>query len=58
MGLITRAAGTRIAGDTGDNGPAIEAEINRPAGVAVTAMASSCSPTAATTSSAGFHRMV
>jgi hypothetical protein len=36
MGVITRAAGTGIAGDTGDNGPAVDAEINRPAGVAVT----------------------
>lgn len=36
MGVITRAAGTGIAGDTGDNGPATKAQLNGPGGVAVT----------------------
>ena len=37
MGVITRVAGTGTAGNTGDDGPAIDAQLNRPAGVAVTA---------------------
>jgi DNA-binding beta-propeller fold protein YncE len=35
-GMITRVAGTGAAGDTGDGGPATEAQLNGPAGVAVT----------------------
>jgi len=34
-GVITRVAGTGVAGDTGDGGPATKAELNRPSGVAV-----------------------
>ncbi len=34
-GVITRVAGTGVAGDTGDGGPATRAELNRPSGVAV-----------------------
>jgi len=37
VGLITRAAGTGTAGNSGDDGPAAAAELNSPAGVAVTA---------------------
>ena len=37
MGFITRVAGTGIVGNTGDDGPATEAQLNRPVGVAVTA---------------------
>jgi hypothetical protein len=37
MGVITRVAGTGTAGNSGDDGPATDAEVNRPAGVAVTA---------------------
>jgi NHL repeat len=36
-GVITRVAGTGTAGNTGDDGPATAAELNVPAGVAVTA---------------------
>ena len=36
-GVITRVAGTGTAGNSGDGGPAIDAELNRPVGVAVTA---------------------
>jgi len=36
-GVITRVAGTGTAGNTGDDGPATGAQLNRPAGVAVTA---------------------
>jgi glucose/arabinose dehydrogenase len=36
-GVITRAAGTGTAGNSGDDGPAADAELNRPEGVAVTA---------------------
>ena len=36
-GAITRVAGTGTAGNTGDDGPATDAELNGPAGVAVTA---------------------
>ena len=36
-GVITRVAGTGTAGNTGDDGPATDAQLNRPAGVAVTA---------------------
>jgi trimeric autotransporter adhesin len=36
-GVITRVAGTGTAGNSGDNGPATTAELNRPVGVAVTA---------------------
>ena len=35
-GVITRVAGTGAAGDTGDGGPATSAQLNGPAGVAVT----------------------
>jgi NHL repeat-containing protein len=34
-GAITRVAGIGVAGDTGDGGPATQAELNRPSGVAV-----------------------
>ena len=38
MGLITRIAGTLLAaGSAGDDGPATDAQLNRPFGVAVTA---------------------
>ena len=37
MGVITRVAGTGTAGNSGDDGPATEAELNGPFGVAVTA---------------------
>ena len=37
MGVITRVAGTGTAGNTGDDGPATDAQLNGPAGVAVTA---------------------
>jgi NHL repeat len=37
MGVITRVAGTGAAGNTGDDGPATDAELSFPAGVAVTA---------------------
>ena len=36
-GVITRVAGTGIAGNSGDDGPATDAELNGPYGVAVTA---------------------
>jgi len=36
-GVITRVAGTGTAGNSGDDGPATDAELNRPTGVAVTA---------------------
>ena len=35
-GVISRVAGTGIVGNTGDDGPATEAQLNRPFGVAVT----------------------
>ena len=35
-GVITRVAGTGTAGDTGDGGPATRAQLNGPAGVALT----------------------
>ena len=35
--VITRVAGTGTAGNTGDDGPATDAELNQPGGVAVTA---------------------
>ena len=34
--MITRVAGTGTAGNTGDDGPAIDAQLNNPAGLAVT----------------------
>ena len=34
-GVITRVAGTGVAGDTGDGGPATEAQLNGPGGVGV-----------------------
>ena len=37
MGVITRVAGTGTAGNTGDDGPAIDAQLHGPAEVAVTA---------------------
>ena len=37
MGLITRVAGTGTAGNSGDDGPATDAELNQPFGMAVTA---------------------
>jgi streptogramin lyase len=37
MSIITRVAGTGIAGDSGDDGPATDAELKDPFGVAVTA---------------------
>ena len=36
-GVITRVAGTGTAGNSGDDGPATDAQLNAPAGVAVTA---------------------
>jgi ketosteroid isomerase-like protein len=36
-GVITRATGTGVAGSAGDDGPATDAQLNSPAGVAVTA---------------------
>ena len=36
-GVISRVAGTGIVGNTGDDGPATDAQLNRPFGVAVTA---------------------
>ena len=36
-GVITRVAGTGTAGNSGDDGPATDARLNSPAGVAVTA---------------------
>ena len=36
-GVITRVAGTGTAGNAGDDGPAIDAQLNGPGGVAVTA---------------------
>ncbi len=36
-GVITRVAGTGTAGNSGDDGPATDAELNGPADVAVTA---------------------
>jgi DNA-binding beta-propeller fold protein YncE len=35
-GVITRVAGTGTPGNTGDDGPATDAQLNRPFGVAVT----------------------
>ena len=37
MGVITRVAGTGTAGNSGDDGPAIDAQLAEPFGVAVTA---------------------
>ena len=34
-GVITRVAGTGVAGDTGDGGPATQAQLNTPVGIAV-----------------------
>ena len=48
-GVITRVAGTGTVGDAGDDGPATDAQLHQPVGVAVTPAAGSCSPTAATT---------
>jgi len=36
-GVITRVAGTGAAGNSGDDGPATDAQLTRPTGVAVTA---------------------
>jgi hypothetical protein len=36
-GVITRVAGTGTAGNSGDDGPATNAQLNNPSGVAVTA---------------------
>ena len=36
-GVITRVAGTGTRGNSGDDGPATDAQLNEPAGVAVTA---------------------
>ena len=36
-GVITRVAGTGATGNTGDDGPATDAQLNRPSAVAVTA---------------------
>ena len=36
-GVITRVAGTGTPGNTGDDGPATDAQLSRPVGVAVTA---------------------
>jgi len=37
MGVIIRVAGTGTPGNSGDDGPATDAQLNRPFGVAVTA---------------------
>ena len=37
MGVITRVAGTGIAGNSGDDGPATDAELRSPSRVAATA---------------------
>ena len=37
MGVITRVAGTGAAGNSGDDGPATDAELNAPLAVTVTA---------------------
>jgi hypothetical protein len=37
LGVITRVAGTGTEGNSGDDGPATEAELHQPFGVAVTA---------------------
>ena len=37
MDVITRVAGTGVAGNSGDGGPATDAQLNKPWGVAVTA---------------------
>jgi streptogramin lyase len=37
MDVITRVAGTGVAGNSGDGGPATDAQLNSPVGVAVTA---------------------
>ena len=37
MGVITRVAGTGTPGNTGDDGPATDAQLHEPVGVAVTA---------------------
>ena len=37
MGVITRVAGTGTPGNTGDDGPATDAQLSGPTGVAVTA---------------------
>jgi hypothetical protein len=36
MGVITRVAGTGAPGNTGDDGPATSAQLNRPFGIALT----------------------
>jgi trimeric autotransporter adhesin len=36
-GVISRVAGTGTAGNSGDDGPATDAQLNEPIGVAVTA---------------------
>jgi hypothetical protein len=36
-GVISRVAGTGTAGNSGDDGPATDAQLNGPIGVAVTA---------------------
>ena len=51
-GIITTVAGTGIAGFSGDGGPASQAQLNQPEGVAVDAPATSTSPIPATTGSA------
>jgi NHL repeat len=37
MSVITRVAGTGTAGNSGDDGPATDAQLNAPTGIAVTA---------------------
>jgi hypothetical protein len=36
MGVITRVAGTGTPGNSGDDGPATDAQLHQPVGVAVT----------------------
>ena len=36
MGFITRVAGTGTPGNTGDDGPATDAQLNKPFGMALT----------------------
>jgi len=51
-GVITTVAGNGTAGLSGDNGPATNAQLNRPKGVAVDSAGTSTSPTPTTAASA------
>ena len=52
--VITTMAGNRIAGFSGDIGPAIKAQLSAPKGIAVTPPAACTSRMRATTASAEF----